>query len=355
MATSICLFNHKGGVSKTTTSFNLGWMLATKGKRVLLVDLDSQCNLTGLVMGYSDYEEDKLDFFYKNSENLTLKSIVHAVINGITPDNYIASERGHVHNTKNENLSLIAGNLDVAELDSQISVSLKIAAAMPATRNIPGNLPEIFSKLAQKLSIDYMIFDLSPNVGGLNEIILMASDYFIVPTTPDFFCLQAVTSLKKTVLKWHDEIINFKSINGFNNPLYPIKNHPQFLGIIQQRYRPRYERPSTNFQYWIDKISESINADFVPALQKINCVKPRKDVERALLGSSLQPYDLAQFGDFNSLIAISQKHSKPIYSLTEDDLADARLYGHAFDTVAKSRDAFLATFSALGDRIIQLT
>lgn len=33
----VCLFNHKGGVSKTTTAFNLGWMLATKGKRVLLV------------------------------------------------------------------------------------------------------------------------------------------------------------------------------------------------------------------------------------------------------------------------------------------------------------------------------
>ena len=33
----VCLFNHKGGVSKTTTAFNLGWMLATKGKRVSLV------------------------------------------------------------------------------------------------------------------------------------------------------------------------------------------------------------------------------------------------------------------------------------------------------------------------------
>ena len=36
MANIICLFNHKGGVSKTTTAFNLGWMVALKGKRVLL-------------------------------------------------------------------------------------------------------------------------------------------------------------------------------------------------------------------------------------------------------------------------------------------------------------------------------
>lgn len=52
MAKIICLFNHKGGVSKTTTAFNLGWMMALKGKRVLLADFDPQCNLTGMVMGF---------------------------------------------------------------------------------------------------------------------------------------------------------------------------------------------------------------------------------------------------------------------------------------------------------------
>ena len=57
MTTVICLFNHKGGVSKTTTAFNLGWMLATKDKRVLLVDCDPQCNLTGMVLGFKKLED----------------------------------------------------------------------------------------------------------------------------------------------------------------------------------------------------------------------------------------------------------------------------------------------------------
>ena len=52
MAARISLFNHKGGVSKTTTTFNLGWMLASKGKRVILVDCDPQCNLTGMIFGF---------------------------------------------------------------------------------------------------------------------------------------------------------------------------------------------------------------------------------------------------------------------------------------------------------------
>ena len=52
VASRISLFNHKGGVSKTTTTFNLGWMLASKGKRVILVDCDPQCNLTGMIFGF---------------------------------------------------------------------------------------------------------------------------------------------------------------------------------------------------------------------------------------------------------------------------------------------------------------
>src|ERR1700761_834012 len=56
MSVNISLFNHKGGVSKTTTAFNLGWMLARRNKRVLLVDCDPQCNLTGMVLGLEDLE-----------------------------------------------------------------------------------------------------------------------------------------------------------------------------------------------------------------------------------------------------------------------------------------------------------
>ena len=47
----IVLFNHKGGVSKTLTTYNIAWMIALQGKRVLLVDCDPQCNLSALILG----------------------------------------------------------------------------------------------------------------------------------------------------------------------------------------------------------------------------------------------------------------------------------------------------------------
>ena len=52
----IAIFNHKGGVSKTTTSFNLGFGLVRKGKKVLLVDTDSQCNLTYVLWGLKNIQ-----------------------------------------------------------------------------------------------------------------------------------------------------------------------------------------------------------------------------------------------------------------------------------------------------------
>jgi hypothetical protein len=63
MAKQIALFNHKGGVSKTTSVFNLGWMLSKKGKKVIIADCDPQCNLTGMVLGLK--KSDEFDEIYK--------------------------------------------------------------------------------------------------------------------------------------------------------------------------------------------------------------------------------------------------------------------------------------------------
>jgi len=356
MAKSICLFNHKGGVSKTTTTFNLGWSLATQGKKVLIIDLDSQCNLTGLVLGFKAVDEEHMESFYLNREKLTLQPIVQSLIEGITPDAFIAQNKAQVLETSHENLFLLPGHLDISDLDSQISVSLKIASGIPATKNIPGSLPKLLQLIAAKIGADYVLYDLSPNVGGLNEVMLMSSDYFIVPTSPDYFCLQAINSLAKNITKWHAEIEQFKKTHNFEDGLFPIKNSPQFLGAIQQRYRPRYEKPSVSFQKWIDKIRDSINQRLVPALQRIGCVVSEANIAKILHGTDLQPYDLAHIADFNSLIAISQQLSKPIFALTNNDIKQVgKVFGHAENTMIASRDSFNKVFEELGTRILTLT
>ncbi len=356
MTKSICLFNHKGGVSKTTTAFNLGWCIADCGEKVLLVDLDSQCNLSGLVLRYNAIDDDGMMSFYESRKNLTMRPIVENLINGVSPESFMSSENGELLATEHDNLRLLPGSLTVSELDSQISVSLKIATGVPATRNIPGNLPEMLIKIAKKFDADYVIYDLSPNVGGLNEIILMSSDYFIVPTTPDYFCLQAINSLEKNITRWNREIHRFIEDNDLNKKTFTIKNQPIFLGAIQQRYRPRSGKPAKSFEKWINEISSAINNHFIPSLRKIGCVIDEEVMRQSLEGSDLDPYDLAQIPDFNSLIAISQQLSKPVFALTDNEIkTTGRVFGDAEITMKKSRDNFKDIFSELADRVIYLT
>lgn len=355
MTKSICLFNHKGGVSKTTTTFNIGWSLANQGKKVLIVDLDSQCNLTGLVLGFNAVDEERMEAFYLNRERLTLQPIVQALIEGVTPDAFIQQNHANVLETSHNNLFLLPGHLDLSDLDSQISVSLKIASGIPATKNIPGSLPKLLQLIATKIGVHYVLYDLSPNVGGLNEVMLMSSDYFIVPTSPDYFCLQAINSLAKNITKWHFEIEQFKKAHHFQDALFPIKNSPKFLGAIQQKYRPRNEKPSVSFQTWINKIRDSINKRLVPDLEKIGCVIEKNDMLKALHGTDLEPYDLAHIPDFNSLIAISQQLSKPIFALSNSDIKETgKVFGHAENTMVTSRDNFSNIFEALAKRILSL-
>lgn len=357
MATHISMFNHKGGVSKTTTTFNLGWGLADLGHKVLIVDLDAQCNLTGIVLGNIAVDEDKFDDFFRSRDNLTMEWISEALIAGTPPDFFMTSaEKSSVTHTNHSNLQLLAGNLRITELEQQLSIALKIATGIPMLKNLPGNFYQYMSRIADSVGADYVIYDLSPNVGGLNEVVLMSSDYFIIPTSPDYFCVQAILSLEKNIKQWHREITRFMENNEFNSKNFPIKNKPKFLGAIQQRYRPRNDKPAKSFQRWIDKIRETINLKLVPSLKTIDCVIDDKKIDDALAGSDLQKYDLANISDFNSLIAISQQLSKPIFALTDDDIRHTGdVFGHVEKTMKNSRDNFSATFAELAKRVEMMT
>lgn len=348
MTKSICFFNHKGGVSKTTTTYNLGWALSKLGKKTLMVDLDPQCNLTGLVLAHQALNNLFMENFYQTRQYITFEPIVEKIIAGSSN----LDNDGDIYPVDNENLFLLAGSLSISELDSQITTALKITSGFPILGRIITNFFDTLEKIAKNNDIDYLLLDLSPSIGGLNELTLMGSDYFIVPTSPDYFCLQAIHSLSKKIDQWHKEIEDFKKDTKIK-----IKNKPLFIGAIQQRYKLRNEAPTKSFEKWIDEIRTAINTTLVNRLSNIECVIDRTAFSNIVNEkfSNLSPYDLAQIPDFNTLIAISQRSKKPVFLLNDEDLKNANQFGNAMDTSKEKIKDFYDLFMKLGEIVINLT
>ena len=171
MSKIICLFNHKGGVSKTTTAFNLGWMMALKGKRVLLADFDPQCNLTGMVMGFKGIED--LAALYNGTPPNNVKDGLAPAFES-QPRQISAVECVEV--AGNPNLILLPGHIGLAEYETTLGIAQELSGSLLALRNLPGSIRFLLQVTAEKYQADFVLVDMSPSLGPLNQNLLTTSD-----------------------------------------------------------------------------------------------------------------------------------------------------------------------------------
>lgn len=345
MARRIALFNHKGGVSKTTTAFNLGWMLASKGKKVIMVDADPQCNLSGMVLGYrgpTDFEQ-----FYQTHPDDNLRAGLAPAFES-RPEPIKAVECLPVRGQ--DNLFLLAGHIRLAEYEVTLGIAQELSGSIQTLQNLPGSISVLLRKTAEKYSADYVIVDMSPSLSSFNQNLLMTSDYFIVPSSPDYFSVMAIDSLATVLSNWHDWAEKAKKLEILEKATYPFPTTtPKFIGTIVQKYRPRSGVAAVAFQKWIDEINTVVLKKFVPALRKYNMLLP----EEAYKDQQITPnYCLATIPDFNSLIAISQRTETPVFVLTPEQI---QLHGIVLDRTIESRDEFYSIFIELCDKVVGLT
>ncbi len=320
MAKIISFFNHKGGVGKTTSAFHIGWRIAEGGRKVLLIDADPQCNLTGLALGTEDY--DSLFQLYTSEKPNNLYSCLKLFFEGKTSE---VSQVENIESTKNPNLYILPGHVDIATFDDEISTALKIARPdnMPRLQPLVGMFNNLIRKTAAFHNIDVVIVDMSPSISATNKCLLMGSDYFIVPTAPDFFSHQAIDSLSKVLPKWPE------SLKWFKNDVILPRNNPKMLGTLLQNYR-RYDRDGTKgmasaFSKRAGKIREITNDKLINSLSNIS-----KDnggsmvIDKSVFEGSVKhdkPYNIGEIQNFNTLIARSQEYSMPIFALTATELS----------------------------------
>lgn len=343
-ARKIALFNHKGGVSKTTTVFNLGWMLAELGHTVVMVDADPQCNLTGMVLGYRDADE--LESFYSQHGENTLRS-------GLAPA-FEAQPRAieAVALAKvpgRSGLHLLAGDLRLAEYEVTLGIAQELSAAIQALQNLPGSLNYLIERTAESVGADYVLIDLSPGLGAVNQNLVSIADYVIFPTAPDFFSVMAIDSLSRVLPRWHAWAQQASSLEVLRSAAYPFPTPKlKALGTVVQKFRPRGGRPASSFQRWIDQVGEAVETRLRPALSGSGILLGDDIYSHQGIGSNLQ---LAEIADFNSLISIAQENQTPVFALTAEQLD---VVGVVLEGYENSRDNFYAEFHRLAEKVVAL-
>ena len=172
----IAIANQKGGVGKTTTTFNLGAALASQGKKVLLIDADPQSNLT-TYMGWEDEEI-----------NVSINDVILNTLNG-NETNFDECIKHY-----NDNLDLIPSDIQLANTDTIL------VGAMSREYTLRNSINNI------KDNYDYILIDTQPSLGMLPINALACADKVIIPVQPQFFAAKGMTQLLSTIMKIRQQI-----------------------------------------------------------------------------------------------------------------------------------------------------
>ena len=372
---TLAMFNHKGGVSKTTTTFNLAWMLASKGKRVLMVDADPQCNLTGVVLGLNpewpedenapiemeDLESVEFSNTQNKAEDFWTTNFERTLFGALKP--VFDSEPRAIEAIDclpvpgRDGLYLLPGHLRLGEFEVALGIAQELAGSMSALRNLPGSIHYLLKETAESLNVDYVVVDMSPSLGAMNQNLVSISDLLIVPTSPDFFSIMALQSLARVLPRWNRWAEAAAANEVLRDASYPFpKPRIKLAGLVIQRYRlyrkpteaEPYGTPTGPFAAWIEKVAMASKDTFLPALDAAGLTFSSQEYEGAGVPDTAV---LAQVQEFNSLLPKSQDFHVPVFELTDTQLDQVGI-------VLEGSRAQIASlhriFSAMADRVIAL-
>lgn len=319
----VTLYNHKGGVGKTTLTVNIASALAKAGKRVLLIDADPQCNLTSYLV-QSDVVDSWLDSSDSESGNTiwsAIKPVVEATgkVREVTPFERL------------KNIYLLPGDIRLSEFEQDLP-QLWTECLQRKVRGYRGStaISDAVNLIAKRIKADFVFYDIGPNIGPLNRVILLDCDFFIVPAACDLFSTRALSTLGHSLSSWINEWQVIAQLAPDDTFLLPGK--PKFMGYILQRFRMYGGTISGGFAPYVAKLEKAANSDIATVLRRI---------DKDLASTSISQNKLGQVKDFGSLATLAQDQGVPFASVN----------GGSPEQKQQAKDEF----AQIAERIIQRT
>ena len=191
----ISVINQKGGVGKTTTVINLAAGLSLQGKKVLVIDLDPQGNAT-TGLGLSNLENTDKTIYSVLSGGKKIKEVIQK--------------------TEFDNLDLVSSNVDLSGLEVETAGDSRRAFILKeklmAYLNDSGE------------SYSHILIDCPPSLSLLTIMALVASNSLVVPLQTEFFALEGLTQLMKTIERIKNNLNTNLRIRGILLTMYDKRN-----------------------------------------------------------------------------------------------------------------------------------
>jgi cellulose biosynthesis protein BcsQ len=223
----VSVFNNKGGVGKTTLSFHLAHALGELGHKVLLMDLDPQCNLTIFALEMEHIHdiwayEDPFIEDYDAARTATAPEAYQRALQELRSIHFLLkpTEDGTAE-LENQppaaplglNVDLLPGRLTLHLYEAKVGERWSgIYQGDPLAIRTATRVRTLAQQYTQQHGYDFVIFDTSPSLGALNRHLLSLADGFIIPCSPDLFSLYGIRNIGNALKVWQQQ---FQSIFHF--------------------------------------------------------------------------------------------------------------------------------------------
>ena len=315
----LVFFNHKGGVGKTTLSMNVGFSLAKSGKRVLLVDVDPQASLTSYLMEAAVFDDllDNSD----QEEGRTIWTALLPVVHGQQQPRFIQPYEAYI-----DGLFYLPGDVRLYEFEEMLpeywhDAQRQSKHALAATCAIGQAVDEV----GRRLRFDIAIYDVGPNIGPLNRVVVLDSDHIVVPVSCDLLSLRAIRTMSRVLVSWIQEWDLVAKLAPRDAVVF--HGRPAFVGYIPLRFRSYGGKMVSTHKDMLTRISREFRGDFLKTLRRV--------------GEDIAPHStelmLGQVKDFGQLAAEAIRLGRP--------MSEARVRS---DAVRQEADE---AFTKIGNRI----